>query len=193
MLTEIDERHSLRVAINAQLPTDPDLDAFCVDYFPKVHRRFNSAMDRIAKVNLLFTLVEQQEVADKLRLYAEPDLRRVSRHQWGQRALWVAVAVAVAVAVVGGWIELRRKEGTRSLPAARESSQPSIPTRIPGGGINSDNSIVVSPRAQMHNVVSGDKASGDKASSQGPARSANSGNRIEGSAGAVMRNEVKSP
>lgn len=188
MITEKNEKHDLRAVIDAKLPTDPDLDAFCVDFFPKIHRRFNSAMDRTTKVSLLFTLVEPQEVADKLKLHGEPDHRWTSPRTRRQWALWVTIAVGVAVAVIGGWIGLRWEEGTRPLATARKSSRLSIPVPVAGGGVNSNNSIVGSPGAQMHNVVSGDKAS-----SQGPARPANSGNRIEESAGAVLRNEVKSP
>lgn len=47
----------LRRALSRQLPTDGDLEAFCLDYFPAVQARFSSGMDRLHKYNLLLTLV----------------------------------------------------------------------------------------------------------------------------------------
>ncbi len=181
MVKDDKRRHVLRAAIDVQLPTDSDLDAFCVDFFPTVHQRFSSTMDRIAKVSLLFTLVEPTKVADKLRLYAEPGQRLTIRRQWGHR-------VAVVFVVVGCLIGLRMQDHTLHLPPARDASQPSVPAPAPRGGVNSGNSIVDSPGAHMHNVVTANKAQ-----FLGPTHPANSGNRIRGSAGSVMLNEVKLP
>ena len=44
---------SLRKVIDAVLPTDSDLEAFCIDFFPKTKRRFSNAMERRIKVTLL--------------------------------------------------------------------------------------------------------------------------------------------
>lgn len=181
MVSEAKKRHVLRATINAQLPTDSDLDAFCVDFFPTVHQRFSSTMDRIAKVSLLFTLAKPTEVADKLRLYADPGQHLARRRQWGH---WVAVGFVV----VGCWIGLWMQDHTLHLPPDRDASQPSVPAPAPRGGVNSGNSIVGSPGAHLHNVVTADKAQ-----FLGPTHPANSGNRIRGSAGSVMLNEVKLP
>lgn len=48
----------LRKVLRAVLLTDGDLDAFCLDYFPDVQRRFAAGMDRLSKVNLLLQLQE---------------------------------------------------------------------------------------------------------------------------------------
>ncbi len=44
---------SLRKVIDAVLPTDSDLEAFCIDFFPKIKKRFSNAMERRIKVTLL--------------------------------------------------------------------------------------------------------------------------------------------
>ena len=103
MLAETNERHDLRKKIDSQLRTDQDLDAFFVDFFPDVYRRLSSGMQRAAKVNLLFTLVEAQEISAQLKLCATPERRLAARRQrWG----WV-VAIALVVGVGSGWIVSR--------------------------------------------------------------------------------------
>lgn len=57
---------TLREQLLASLRTDPDLDAFCLDYFPEVHQRFSKGMDRVEKINLLLTLIDEAEVVRKL-------------------------------------------------------------------------------------------------------------------------------
>lgn len=46
--------------------TDADFDAFCLDEFPSVLRRFSGGMDRVAKVNLLLMLVDETLVSQKV-------------------------------------------------------------------------------------------------------------------------------
>lgn len=61
------DRAALRRMLE-QIPTDPDFDGFCLDYFPEAHGRFGMGMDRAAKINLLLQLVPDLAlVADKLR------------------------------------------------------------------------------------------------------------------------------
>lgn len=55
----------LRNLLRQALPGDSDLEAFCIDYFPDVYRRFSLGMDRQAKLSLLL-------------LYAEPDRIRAA-------------------------------------------------------------------------------------------------------------------
>ncbi len=103
MLAETNERRDLRKKIDSQLRTDQDLDAFFVDFFPDVYRRLSSGMERAAKVNLLFTLVETQEISAQLKLCAKPERRLVARRQpWG----W-GLAIALVVGVGSGWIGSR--------------------------------------------------------------------------------------
>lgn len=189
MLTETNDRHNLRAAIDAQLRTDPDLNAFLVDFFPRVYQRCGSAMQRADKINLLFSLADIQQIADKLQLCATIEDGLTPRnHPWRLR-LTVAVAVTVAAASIGLWMMLHPGRLASSAPANLQPRPPSdTAVAAPAGSTNSGNIIVNSPGSQMSNVVSGSQAG-----SASTAASANSGNRIEGSAGAVMYNEVKFP
>lgn len=58
----------LRPLIMATLKTDSDLNAFCLDYFPKVYDRFTNGMDRIEKVSLLIRNVPSAELHERLQL-----------------------------------------------------------------------------------------------------------------------------
>lgn len=44
----------LRIYIDKTLKTTADLDAFTLDYFPSVYRKFSASMDRVQRVNTLF-------------------------------------------------------------------------------------------------------------------------------------------
>lgn len=46
-------RRDLRLLLDAAIRDDSQLDAFCMDYFPRTKRRFSNNMDRVAKLNLL--------------------------------------------------------------------------------------------------------------------------------------------
>lgn len=58
-----------RKFLDAILVTDSELDAFCIDFFPDVHRRFSNNMERVVKVNLLLELKESQEILKRLHLF----------------------------------------------------------------------------------------------------------------------------
>lgn len=47
------DRSELRQMLNNALKLDSSLDAFCLDYFPHIHRQFTGGMDRTTKLNLL--------------------------------------------------------------------------------------------------------------------------------------------
>lgn len=57
----------LRETLQRILPTDSELVAFCIDYFPVVANRFAPAMDRLAKENLLLQSVDAAQLAAGLR------------------------------------------------------------------------------------------------------------------------------
>lgn len=57
----------LRKLLQQTLPSDADLDAFCLDYFPQVYERFSDGMDRLRKVNLLLTIAELGELTMRLQ------------------------------------------------------------------------------------------------------------------------------
>lgn len=60
MLPPMMDSPSLRRRLDEVLPTDAELESFCLDFFPSVHRRFGGQMERTTKINLLFQLVPDQ-------------------------------------------------------------------------------------------------------------------------------------
>ena len=54
------EPQTLRRLLAELLRSDPDFDAFCLDHFPDVHRRFASGMERTQKENLLLVHAPSQ-------------------------------------------------------------------------------------------------------------------------------------
>jgi len=58
---------ALRKLLNEILRTPADLDAFCVDHFPSVYRRFALGMDRTERVSLLLMNGDADEILARLR------------------------------------------------------------------------------------------------------------------------------
>lgn len=58
---------TLRRICDETMRNDADLEAFCVDSFPSVHSRFGRGMDRVEKLNLLFSSVPPEQVMTRLR------------------------------------------------------------------------------------------------------------------------------
>lgn len=54
-MSAVPSRPAIRRLINEVMPTDGELNAFFVDFFPKTYQLMSGGMDRITKVNLLFT------------------------------------------------------------------------------------------------------------------------------------------
>lgn len=69
-------RATLRRLLGLILRTSTDLDAFILDYFPSVYRRFSSGMDRTQRENLLLTLAEPNEIVSALRASSSADQLR---------------------------------------------------------------------------------------------------------------------
>lgn len=59
-------RAELRQLLSRSLLTDAEFNAFCIDYFPEVARRFSSGMERVTKTNFLLQLVEPGEILNAL-------------------------------------------------------------------------------------------------------------------------------
>lgn len=57
----------VRRLLEQLLPTDGDFDAFVLDYFPEVKRRFSGGMERVVKTNLLFESIDRLVLCAKLR------------------------------------------------------------------------------------------------------------------------------
>ena len=58
---------TLREQIFDTFRTDQDFDAFCQDFFAEVYRRFTVSMDRVAKTNLLFQLIDEPDIVGRLK------------------------------------------------------------------------------------------------------------------------------
>lgn len=60
---------SLRKIIDAVLPTDSELEAFCINYFPRVKRRFSDSMERRVKTSLLLEQENRAIILSALEIY----------------------------------------------------------------------------------------------------------------------------
>lgn len=69
-------RRDLRQLLMNVLPTDSDQDAFVIDYFTSVFRRFASGMDRPQKLNILFEAHEPDEILAALEHHQPERVRR---------------------------------------------------------------------------------------------------------------------
>lgn len=56
----------LRRMLQLHLRLDSDLDAFCLDFFPQVKRRFSTGMERTVKESLLLDLADLDDLAERL-------------------------------------------------------------------------------------------------------------------------------
>lgn len=62
---------AVRRRLDAALRTDADLESFCLDCFPEIHRRFGGQMERTVKLNLLLQLVpDHAQILDRLERYS---------------------------------------------------------------------------------------------------------------------------
>lgn len=180
----------VRQQLDEVLRTDADLEAFCLDHFPDVHRRFSGRMERTDKVNLLLSLVERDDLVAKLREHTGPRGSRRRRAGWGGAAIALAL-LALALASVGlYWASHREPERpaaarTETPPAARPPGEHTMAAPVPTG-INSGNVILDSAGAVLRNRA-------PSAALRDAGTAVNSGNRIEGSPGAVISNEVGGP
>lgn len=59
-------RASVRKALTHFLRTDADLTAFCLDYFPAVHKEFSVGMGLTDKLNILLSRIDNNEVLARL-------------------------------------------------------------------------------------------------------------------------------
>ena len=70
----MNDRIQLRRRLELALRTDADLNAFCLDFFPDVSRRFADGMEQRAKVNLLLKLADLAEVSASLEQYTASEI-----------------------------------------------------------------------------------------------------------------------
>ena len=77
-MSDNSSKAALRRLLQAVLISDSDLEAFCIDYFPDVSRRFSSGMDRIQKLSMLLAAEDPQEILARL---AEAEPARFARNR----------------------------------------------------------------------------------------------------------------
>lgn len=66
----------LRQMLEQALPNDAQLEAFCMDYAPTVHRQFSDGMVRTRKLNLLLEVTPTEELVEHLCCHAAAALER---------------------------------------------------------------------------------------------------------------------
>lgn len=106
----------LRAVLDEVLRTDADFEAFCVDHFPAVQRRFASAAERAQRTSLLFQLVDHSVIweclvsaypIDAERARAEQDSRRASPTLSLPRtrtpARWLLLAALLLLILIASW------------------------------------------------------------------------------------------
>lgn len=59
-----------RRMLEQALPSDAQLEAFCIDFAPSVHRQFSDGMERTRKLNLLLASTPPEELVEHLRAHA---------------------------------------------------------------------------------------------------------------------------
>lgn len=108
----------VRQLLDAVLPGDAELAAFCEDRFPEVRALFTATMDRAQRVELLLGRADAGEVEARLRAFAP------NASAWGpQHPRWpyVLIGLAVVTALLGGFLSWRMTMARRPqglLPAA---------------------------------------------------------------------------
>ncbi len=173
----------MRLLLDDTLRTTAEFDAFCLDYFPLVWRRFSPNMDRVEKTTLLLAL--------------EPNSLKIARHLQGNSSdiqipssaksyhsvgLALAIIILIIITGVGGltWNQ-RHVTPPFTVSWAEEqlvSSHPVQPSQASIVNSITDNEILNSANATIENKSKYGK--GNK----------NRGNRIIDSPGATIRNQI---
>lgn len=60
-------RRAARQLLDDMLLTAADFESFCIDYFPQIHRRFASGMDRISRTSILLESTDVTQILEGLR------------------------------------------------------------------------------------------------------------------------------
>lgn len=134
---------SVRRLVMAVLRTDTDLDAFCLDYFPAVHREFTNGMKRTAKINLLLEM-QSNDLGHLANLLAARDASGAEAQPEeavvhavvphcptrvpirGQKfRIWISTASVIAILFVGTAYWAKRRQ-TLSGHASKLSPSPSL-------------------------------------------------------------------
>lgn len=136
----------LRQMLEQALPSDAQLDAFCIDYAPIVHRQFSSGMERTRKLNLLLASTPPEKLLEHLRCHAatvlEQDLAllactpattsglRGESGRTGSLGSALIGSLGVAIGIAGLVLLLRSPhDQSASLRDVRTGREPYVPVQ----------------------------------------------------------------
>lgn len=71
------QKNKIRVVLDSFFLAAGEFEAFCLDYFPKVHKRFTVGMNRVLQTNLLLETTSTTEIVEALRRYGAGAFARV--------------------------------------------------------------------------------------------------------------------
>lgn len=122
----------LRSILDQAFLTDAELDAFCIDYVPRIYRQFGAGMERTRKLNLLLSGMAAADLLHALRQHVpdvvegviaqpSPALPPVSQRQrlrlkWPAPALVLLSAMLLAVFLIWSQARTRLEFGGRRVP-----------------------------------------------------------------------------
>lgn len=152
----------LRQLLDAVLITDSDFEAFCLDFFPSVSKRFASGNDRVQKTTLLLRLVEHRQILlhlqeaypDKVAKHvglikyaaAPPPARRTT----GRGLLVGAIAIALALTTAAGLLGRHVGEHRfRTMPRTDADGGPPVSASADGPAPPSSRDADAADRARV--------------------------------------------
>lgn len=118
---------SLRELLNRMLQSDADLDAFCLDHFPDIKRRFTAGMERQQKLNLLLEGSQPAQIRDWLQ---QSDPQRFNQHAAVLRELPVESPIASDPELARRIDELESLEIERGTARAAGESTAALDKKI---------------------------------------------------------------
>ena len=91
---------NIRNKLTQTFATDADFNAFIIDHFPQVHRRYTSGMDRVERVNLLLQLIEPISVEKSLRKYMNESSKNSHSRLFGSKMFICLTGTACALIII---------------------------------------------------------------------------------------------
>ncbi len=128
----------LRRLLEQALPNDAQLEAFCIDYVPAVHRQYSAGMGRTQKLNLLLASIAPEELLECLRCHAAATVAgrelvlpaplippTATPRRWaGTRAGYGCAAAGAVVLAMGLYWPRNRSAPSGSVAPGRALSAP---------------------------------------------------------------------
>lgn len=142
----IPSRASIRKIMQEELTTDSDLDAFCLDYFPLVHRQFSSGHTRTQKDNILIETVDPVEIAVAIQRFKNGKLNSYRYRRYIGYPMIALVASLLIIAMSMLVINSSRSRPTVSVAMRGAVEQAHMPLHGPAseglqkyGGVGQSN------------------------------------------------------